>query len=104
MAVNARSAFTPNTAATVTTSVTNSNTATALVGGGSTVVVTNSPSSAAIAFIELGTSAAVAVATTGMPVPPGAILVLSRPPGCTHIAAITASSTATLYTTTGDGD
>lgn len=49
-----------------------------------------------------------AVATTGdMPLPAGAIEVLTLPNASnaptTHVAAITASGTATLYMTTGQG-
>jgi hypothetical protein len=55
------------------------------------------------AFILFGTSGV--TATTGnMPVPAGAVEVLSVPEGTTHVATITASGTATVYFTAGEGN
>ncbi len=55
-----------------------------------------------IGYVALGNSAAVAVATTGVPVPPGSCVALNAT-GATHIAGITASSTTTLQIVTGTG-
>lgn len=55
-------------------------------------------------FIKFGTSSSVTAATTtSMPIPGGAVEILSCPPTYTHVAAITASGTPTVYFTTGDG-
>ncbi|MFZ5720311.1 MAG: hypothetical protein ACOY5Y_12725 [Pseudomonadota bacterium] len=52
-------------------------------------------------------AAAVTAATSDIPLPAGAIEVITLPNGtvgpATHIAAITESGTATLYVTTGQG-
>lgn len=70
------------------------------------VIVYNSGSVAA--FIEFGGSTVAAVVPSGatpggLSVPPGAALTLCAGDN-THIAAITASSTATLYITSGCGN
>jgi hypothetical protein len=60
----------------------------------------------ATAFYALGNSS-VEAAATDVPLPSGAIEVITitnpQQNPVTHIAAITASSTATLYVTTGNG-
>ena len=53
-------------------------------------------------FVELGGSAVAAAVATGMPVPPGAVETIG-PQGGSHIAGITASGTADLYVTPGEG-
>ena len=104
MAAAARAAFAPNSAATVTVAATTTSGSTrvALVGNGSSVLITNAGT--ATAFVELGTSAGTSATTTGLPVLSGEILCLTRPAGVTHAIAITATGTATVYVTTGDGD
>lgn len=58
----------------------------------------------ATVFISFGTSSAATAATaTGMPLPSGAVEIFSCSPTVTHIAAITASGSATLYATLGHG-
>lgn len=54
-------------------------------------------------FVKFG-DVTVTAAVTDMPILPGAIEVFTIPPGSTYVAAITASSTATLYFTSGDGE
>ena len=94
-------AFRPNTAATVTHAVTTtSTTPTALVGGGDSVMLTNT---GGVAFVALGTSAIAASTTTSFPMLSGEVLVLGRHKDATHVVAITASGTSTLYVTTGEG-
>lgn len=55
-------------------------------------------------FVKVGT-VAVNAATTDLPIPPGATEIFTRndPKVDTYIAGITASSTATLYISTGVG-
>lgn len=55
------------------------------------------------AFIDFGDSAQTAT-TTDTPVPAGGWIMLSVPPAATHAAAITATGTATLRFTPGDGE
>lgn len=56
----------------------------------------------AVAFIKFGPSGV--VATTGaMPILPGTIELFQIPAASTFVAAITGSSTATLYFTPGEG-
>lgn len=54
-------------------------------------------------FVAFGNSAITTAATTGMPIPAGGVEVFEIGPAVTHVAAITASSTATLYATSGRG-
>jgi hypothetical protein len=108
MAANARSSFVPSPAGTVTVAATTTSGSTrvALVGGGRNLLITNAGSGTA--FIEFGTSTATAATTTGMPLLSGEILCIGRPDvsgaPATHAVAITATGTATVYVTTGDGD
>lgn len=53
-------------------------------------------------FVKKGDST-VAATTAGRPVAPGATILDSIGAGVTHFAAITASGTATVYFTTGEG-
>lgn len=53
------------------------------------------------AFIECGNTAVVATITASMPIAPGATHVIGCP--ASNIAAITASGTATVYFTPGQG-
>lgn len=57
----------------------------------------------ATVFIEFGTSAVTAATATSIPVPAGAIETQVVGPAITHVAAITASGTATVYFTPGQG-
>jgi hypothetical protein len=57
----------------------------------------------AVCFVEFGDSSVTAAASTGMRMGPGSIEVFSIPLGATHVAAITASGSATLYVTPGAG-
>jgi hypothetical protein len=59
-------------------------------------------SGAATVFILFGTSGT--VSTTGnLPVPAGAVEILSVPEGTTHVATITSAGTALVYFTAGQG-
>lgn len=104
MAGSPLSSFTPNTAATVTVAATTTSgsTAVALVGGGRSITLTNAGPSTA--FVEVGTSTQTAATATGMPLLAGEVFTITRPTAATHVIAITAASTATVYATTGDGD
>lgn len=100
--------FTPNTTGTVsrTVSGTSARVALATLGSGSldqTVMVTSDSgvASAAIAFIEFGDVTVAAVAATGTPILPGAVLILTPPAAATHVAAI--GTAGTLYFTSGRG-
>lgn len=57
---------------------------------------------AATMFIAFGESGVVAT-TASLPIPSGAVEVFSVNPATTHIAAITAVGTTTLYATSGRG-
>ena len=54
-------------------------------------------------FVTFGISDVAAVAATSMPIPSGGIETFELSPAVTHAAAITASSTATAYFTSGRG-
>jgi hypothetical protein len=96
-------AFTPK-GATVSLAVTAATGRVALTApggsGGSDVRLYNA--GGATVFVAFGNSA-VEAAITSMPIPSGAVEVFSAGPGSTHVAAITAAGTATLYATTGRG-
>lgn len=54
-------------------------------------------------FVNFGGSGVTATLAAGMPIAPGATEAFGMEASQTHVAAITASGTATLYITTGDG-
>jgi hypothetical protein len=58
---------------------------------------------AATAFFEVGLSTVTAAAATSIPIASGATEIFGIPNDATHIAAITAADTATLYYTPGEG-
>lgn len=97
-------AFTP-VVATVTLAVTGTTGSVALgtqpSQGGCEVRVVNAGT--ATIFINFGTSAVTAATASSMPVLAGGAEVFSLNPSVTHVAAITASGTATLYATLGCG-
>lgn len=96
-------AFSP-TGATVSLAVTTTTGSVALTApggsGGSDVRLYNAGGS--LVFVAFGSST-VQAAVTSLPLPAGQTEVFSVGPGSTHVAAITASGTATLYATTGRG-
>lgn len=74
-------------------------------GAGAQILVYND--SAQLAFLAFGDDAVVAAGGTSapdIPVPPGAMLILTRPPRATHAAAITNAATADLYLAAGEGN
>ena len=70
--------------------------------GGYQVRIYNAGS--ATAFVRFGTDTIEATTGAGMPIPSGQTEVFTMASTVTHMAAITASSTATLYVTTGYGE
>jgi hypothetical protein len=96
--------FAPNSAATVTVAVTTTSGSTrvALVGGGPHLLIQSAGT--VTAFCEFGTSTVTAATATGLPVQSGVVFTITKPGGATHVACITASSTATIYVTSGDGE
>jgi hypothetical protein len=71
--------------------------------GGFSVRVVNDGT--VISFIEFGYgSAATAAVASSIPMLPGTAEIFSVGEGCTHISAITASGTATVYATPGQGN
>lgn len=74
-------------------------------GAGAQILVYND--SAALAFVAFGSATVVASGGTvvpDIPVPPGALLTLTRPPAATHVSAVTNASTADLYFAAGEGN
>jgi hypothetical protein len=69
--------------------------------GGDEIRVANTGT--AVAFVEFGASTIDATVTASLPILPGAVEVFSVNPMQTHVAAITASGTTTLYISTGRG-
>lgn len=90
-------AFSP--AGTASLAVTTSTGTVAFAAGGHNKLIYNSGT--VTAFIKVGSST-VTAAVTDTPVPPGVYAVFNFG-DATHVAAITASGTPTLYFTTGDG-
>lgn len=73
-------------------------------GAGAQVLVYNDGD--ALAFVEFGTSDVAATGDTAapdIPVPPGAMLALTRPAWATHVSGITDAGTAELYFAFGEG-
>jgi|GEM_PF-986503 hypothetical protein len=74
-------------------------------GAGAQILVYND--SAALAFVAFGDGAVTASGGTlapDIPVPPGALLTLTRPPVATHVSAVTNASIADLYFAAGEGN
>lgn len=95
--------FRPQPAGTVNLAVTNSTGAVALTGNATVYRLFNAGT--ATVFVEFGASTVTAATATGMPIASGAVEWL-RPPTAQvapYVAAITASGTATLYATAGEG-
>lgn len=68
-----------------------------------TVVRVRTKPADADCFLEFGNSSVTASTTTGYALGAGAVEFLKVPIGATHLAAITASGTATLYVHSGEG-
>ena len=94
--------LTPKTAGTVNIAATTSGASVALGPQGRVIRVYNADTTN-IAFIEFGDAAVVASASTGVPIGPGQVAGFTRAESITHVAAITGTSTATVYFTPGDG-
>jgi hypothetical protein len=94
-------AFRPSVAGTVTlaATTTTSRVAIATIAAPGEWRIYNA--GAVAAFIVDGDVAVVATTATGLPIAPGAVEVLTL--SGTHIAGITASGSATVYFTPGDG-
>lgn len=93
--------FTP--AGTVNVSATTSSDRVELAAGAIDQVMVTVPAGDAMAFVEFGDSTVVATAASSTPVLPGAAYIFTVGPA-THMAAITAASTATVYATGGQGE
>ena len=91
--------FTPGGSATL--AVTTSSARVALPTTGGMQVLIYSAGTAA-SFIKFGDST-VTAAVTDIAIPSGFNRIFTIPPGVTHVAGITAASTATVYFTRGDG-
>lgn len=73
-------------------------------GAGAQILVHNA--SANPAFIAFGTDDVTAAGGTtapDIPVPPGTVMTLTRPPYATHVSGITDAGTAALYFVAGEG-
>ena len=100
--------FRAHTAGTVTISVTGSSAATALPAANRAQYVLTTPAAnTQLIFVEFGTSGQTSAVATGYPLLPGMKETVSVHSGMnqpTHIAAISASGTQTLYVTAGAGE
>lgn len=85
----------------ISASTASSSVALSVSGTNSQVLVTNSGTTTA--FFEFGTSGVTASTSTSCPVLAGTQQVFTKPLTATHAAAIMASSTATIYFTSGAG-
>lgn len=94
--------FSPKTAGTVSIAATTSSAAVALGSAGKVIRIYNADATN-IAFVEFGGSGVTASASASMPIGPGQVAGITRAESVTHVAAITGSSTATVYFTPGDG-
>ena len=95
--------FRPQATGSTSLAVTAASGSVAIPGAAPTEVRLSIPATDSAAFIEFGTSTITAATATGMRIAPGAVEVFRVPLNATHIAAITASGTATLYITSGEG-
>lgn len=93
-------AFKPVGATQNISGTTTSASATIGSNGSCQVLVYNSGTT--LAFVVFGVGAATAT-SAGTPVPPGAVIILTKNPGHDTIAAIMASGTAAIYVQVGEG-
>lgn len=96
-------AFRPS-GSTVTLSATTT-TSGAAIGGASpskTIRLVSPPTNTALVFVEFG-GPSVTSTTAKMPILPGSIEIFLVSDDLTHIAGITASGSATIYVTPGEG-
>jgi len=95
--------FSPQPAGTVTISVSTTSAATAISAGSglSQVAIKNAGDNTA--FIKFGTDNTVEATSSEFPILPGESNLLTKSEAHTYIAAITGSSTTTLYVTPGAG-
>lgn len=103
-AADSKEPFTPKPAGCVTLSVTNTSAATALVTPGApNVIIYNAGTQRA--FVEFCTSSScTATVAASFPTDMGQKEALGLPANTSHVAAITASSTATVYACVGVGN
>jgi hypothetical protein len=87
----------------VNLAATSSSSRVALSTTGEDFVRVSIPSSGVDTFVEFGDSTVVAVLGTATHIPPGDVEVFRVPLSYTHIAAITASGSSTVYAVRGDG-
>ena len=95
--------FTPNAAGTSHIDATTSTGSVALAPLGGNQVRVKNVDATNVVFIAFGTSAITAVVATGIPLGPGDVAGFTLPGGTTHAAAITATGTASVYFTPGNG-
>ncbi len=97
--------FTPKAAGTVTVAATTSSGSTrvALSMSGCHQLRIKNIDTTNVAFINFGGASVTAALATGMPIGAGETVGITVPEEWTHAAAITASSTATVYLTPGNG-
>lgn len=95
--------FTPQPGGNVTVSATTTSSASAIGAGSglSQVAIKNAGSNTA--FIKFGTDNTVTATSADFPILPGEANLLTKSEAHTYIAAITGSSTTTLYVTPGAG-
>ncbi|HKM64188.1 MAG TPA: hypothetical protein VJY39_17030 [Acidisphaera sp.] len=99
MSIGANQPFRP--AGTATLAAGTASASVALTGTGGTVLVTNATN--AVAFVRLGTSAAVTATPADMPVLPNSRIVLAANSSIQHAAAILASGSGEVFFSVGDG-
>lgn len=92
--------FTPGSS--VSRAATTSSASVALPSTKGNQVLIFAPAANAVVFIKFG-AADVAATTSDIAIPPGFNRIFTIPAGVTHVAAITAASTGTVYFTCGDG-
>lgn len=95
--------FSPQPAGTVTVSVTTTTGNAAISAGSGLSQVAIKNAGAAAAFIKFGADNTVEATTSDFPILPGESNLLTKSEAHTYIAAITGSSTTTLYVTPGAG-
>lgn len=98
--------FTPGETVTRSTSTSTANIALGKplpAAGASRVVRVALPAGSDIVFIAFGGAAVTAAAASGVPILPGTTELFEIGASVTHIAAIAAANTPTIYATTGFG-
>lgn len=69
--------------------------------GGNQVLIHNAGTT--IAFVKFGSGSGTVATSAGTPVPPGAVIILTKNPASDYVAALGTATAGTVYAQVGEG-